>query len=607
MQTGEAMRYSKLFSLLIVVLSVSISAQYSTPNTGVNWTIDDLVLNSGGVVMGSYPAYTITQEVTVSAADRLTVPGGSEITFSVLNSGLYSQGILRIEGTPQLNVMLKGAAEDSTGSWQGLKFEDTSIDGENIVTWTYINSAYYGVRAINASPVVEDCYFYKCRRGLNLSGSDAVLKRSVIERSYEYGINMTLSSSPLIETNYLFDNNTQNTSAKNQISVGLQGNNSPVIRSNHIKGSANSKTGGISIWVSGSTSFSNSVIENNLIENNAFGITLYSSSNGIVNVLVKNNVIKNNNIGPDPMTSGSGINLNGSSFNTPVITRNTITGNLWGITLQNGTTVQAGPQPNIGNIENADTTDDGYNSIYDNGNSGMIYDLYNNCTNDVYAQNNDWGVYDSASVEEHIYHKTDNAAHGFVKYMPFYEPIVPVELLSFTCLQEKGSVRLAWQTATETNNAGFRILRNNREIGFVTGSGSVAEVVNYSFNDDNPLSGRNFYELYQLDFIGSLTKIAETTLLFDAIPSDFRIIGAYPNPFNPSTTVEYYLPEESNMEIRVFNIRGEEVNIKSYSKKQAGKNTARLDFSDNPSGVYFIQLSDKDNTITKSVKVMLIK
>ena len=81
--------------------------------------------------------------------------------------------------------------------------------------------------------------------------------------------------------------------------------------------------------------------------------------------------------------------------------------------------MQAGPNPNIGNVENADTTDDGMNIIYNNVQGADTFDVYNNCTNDVYAQNNDWRVYDSTSIEGHIFHKVDNAAHGLVKVYSF--------------------------------------------------------------------------------------------------------------------------------------------------------------------------------------------
>ena len=220
------------------------------------------------------------------------------------------------------------------------------------------------MRCINASPTMSNSYIYKCGRGFNLSGSNMKIINNVIERCYEYGITMTLGSSPLIEGNTFAQNNTQGTSAKNQISIGLQGDNSPIIRNNIIYGGTSIPTGGISLWVSGSTAFSNTVIEGNEIYNNSFGITLLSSSNGIINAVVKNNIIYNNNINPNALVSGSGINVNGSPTNQPIITQNEIYGNWWGITIQNGTTVQAGPNPNLGNIENADTTDDGMNIIY---------------------------------------------------------------------------------------------------------------------------------------------------------------------------------------------------------------------------------------------------
>ncbi len=60
----------KLFLLLLIVSS-QIFAQYTTPNTGVNWNLDDLVTNSGGVVTGTFPNYSITNKITISANDRV--------------------------------------------------------------------------------------------------------------------------------------------------------------------------------------------------------------------------------------------------------------------------------------------------------------------------------------------------------------------------------------------------------------------------------------------------------------------------------------------------------------------------------------------------------
>lgn len=47
----------KNFFLIIILVSVQAFAQYTTPNTGINWNLDDLVINSAGVVSGTFPNY----------------------------------------------------------------------------------------------------------------------------------------------------------------------------------------------------------------------------------------------------------------------------------------------------------------------------------------------------------------------------------------------------------------------------------------------------------------------------------------------------------------------------------------------------------------------
>ena len=212
------------------------------------------------------------------------------------------------------------------------------------------------------------------------------------------------------------NNNSQNTSAKNQISIGTQGINSPLIEGNKIHGGMFNRTGGISISALFVGSASESIIRNNEIYENSFGIAL---AGGDLRVLITNNQIRNNKINPDVLTTGSGININGNNLNRPIIRNNTITGNWWGVTVMNGTTIQAGPEPNLGNIINTDTTDDGRNIIFNNMQGATHYDLFNNCTNDFFAQNNDWKVYDSASIALRIIDKSDSTIRGNIIFMPF--------------------------------------------------------------------------------------------------------------------------------------------------------------------------------------------
>ena len=602
----------KLFLLLLMVSS-NIFAQYTTPNTGVNWNLDDLVTNSAGVVTGTFPNYSITNKITISTSDRVYINPGTVVMFSGSTSGFDIDGKFWAVGTQTDSILFSSLLQDSLGNaYNGFYFLENSVDSACMISYAKIEYAYYGFRCLNANPTLSNSYLWKCRRGVQLSSSSPTILSNVIERSYEYGITMTLGSSPLIEGNTLIKNNTQGTSAKNQISVGLQGNNSPIVRNNIIYGGSSIPTGGISLWVSGSTSFSDMIIEGNEIYNNGFGISLYSTSDGVINAVVKNNKIYNNNINPNALVSGSGININGSPFNTPIITQNEIYGNWWGITIQNGTTVQAGPNPNLGNIENADTTDDGLNIFYGNIQGTDTFDVYNNCTNDIYAQNNDWRAYDSTLIETHVYHKTDNNLHGLIKFMPFSTSI-PVELTSFTASVVEGNVVLNWITATELNNSGFEIERQKTKdekseewesIGFVNGNGTSTSVHSYSFVDKNTNEGKSYYRLKQIDFDGSFdySKTVEVDL---SLPTIFSLEQNYPNPFNPTTKISWQSPIAGHQTLIIYDLLGNEVAKLVDEFRSAG--TYEIDFNASKlsSGVYFYELQTGEFVTTK--KMILIR
>lgn len=607
----------KKLLLLIVFLSAQIFAQYTTPNTGVNWHLDDLVANSGGVVTGSFPNYAINQKITVSELDRIYILPGSAIVFSGSASGFEIYGKFLAVGTPTDSILFTATVNDSLGgSFNGFYFRDTSVDSACIISYARIEYAYYGLRCLGASPTLSHSYLWKCRRGANLSSdSHPTIVHNRIERSYEYGITMTTGCSPLIEYNELINNNSQNTSPKNQISIGTQGNNSPTIRYNKIEGGMFHRTGGISISTLFGGSSSTSEIAYNEIFNNSFGIALQGSNP--INAYIHNNLIYNNNINPDVMAAGSGINAYGTAAVNAVITRNIIYGNWWGITIQIGIAGQPAPQVNLGNIENADTTDDGMNIIFGNIQGSNVYDLYNNTLETVYAQNNDWGVYDSTSIEDHIFHFVDDSTLGLVIFTPFSGPI-PVELASFTANVSGNSVLLNWTTASEVNNMGFEIERKvispqssvgnfeYEKIGFINGNGTRTEVQNYSFTDNLTLNHNLtlYYRLKQIDLDGSFTYSNEIEVEF-ILPTEYTLEQNYPNPFNPSTRIKYQVSSISKVVLKVYDVLGNEIATLVDGYKPAGIYEIEFNASSLSSGVYFYQLKSDNFTFVR--KMILVR
>jgi len=599
----------KLFLFLILGLAVA-NAQFITPGTGVVWNMDSLVARSGGIVTGTFPNYTVTALCSVSVNDRLLIPQGSVVTFSATGTGFVILGAVEVNGAPGDSVYFKGTTESPQGVYEGFYFRDTGADTTSVIKYAVFVHGYYPVRCLNSSPRVYNSRFYKCRRPIYMSsGSNPVIKYNYISEAYEYGIYGTTGSSPVIEYNELYNNNSQNTSSKNHITFGAQNINSPTIRYNKIYGGSYNRTGGISISGLFTGSGSNSEIAYNEIYNNSFGISLQGL--GIL-CYVHNNLIYNNNINTDPNTTGSGISISGNGTNSPIVSRNTIYGNLWGITVYNGSSIAAGPQPSLGNLTNADTSDDGYNKIYGNHQQGVIFDLFNNCTNDIWAQNNDWGVYDSAAIEGHITHKVDDPARGWIFFNPFLDSsLVPVELASFTANASGAEVVLDWATASELNNAGFSIERRGenesswKEIGFVKGNGTTTLTNSYSFTDRPARGGIYAYRLRQTDHDGTSSLSKVVFVEFSGIISSHELNQNFPNPFNPETVIRYTVggSDAVRVALRVYDMTGAEVATLLEAVQDPGNYEVKF----NPaaqgislsSGIYLYEITINSTTITK--------
>jgi tetratricopeptide (TPR) repeat protein len=84
-----------------------------------------------------------------------------------------------------------------------------------------------------------------------------------------------------------------------------------------------------------------------------------------------------------------------------------------------------------------------------------------------------------------------------------------------------------------------------------------------------------------------------------------NLITAYPNPFNPSTTIRYTLNEPSNITLKIYNIQGQQVAVLVNGFQEAGAHDIVFNTTDLPSGVYFYHLNGKDINVVK--KIMLIK
>lgn len=600
---------------ILLFSSTVFAATYTTPNTGVDWTMNDLVANSNGTVTGSFPNYAVLDSVIIAPNDRLTIQAGSVLTFT--QNGFVVRGKLLAIGTASARIVFTGATP-TPASWRNIRIEDSAVDSACIFRHCVIEYSTGGIACISSSPTIEFSTL-RFNGSLTLVGgstaiqcfnSNAIIRHDSLYNNSQNTITISNTSNPIIEHNYIANNNVRNQSPVNPITISFQGNNNPIVRFNEIHSAdipSPVRAGGISVGLGSNTTVQNPLIEFNYIHDCAFGIVIAGSTQCIV----RNNRIEDNTRNPNPLQAGSGINVNssGSAVAAPIITGNFIKGNLWGVTIQ-GTA-----QPNLGDLSNSSLDDDGRNTFIDNLQGTTNYALYNNTSNAVRAQNNFWGTTDLALIQQQIWGVGDVQNPPSVTFQPFApgDISLPVELIEFKARKIQGGVLLSWITASEQNNSGFEVQRRseNRDVGgeewqvlgFVSGNGTTTAAQSYSFLD-NSASGKVQYRLKQIDFDGRF-EYSTVIELEAGAPTQFMLEQNYPNPFNPTTTITYILPVASDVRLEIFDMLGRKVATLLSEKQSAGTHTYTLNASGFSSGAYFYRISA--GTFTQTKKMMLVK
>jgi hypothetical protein len=99
-------------------------------------------------------------------------------------------------------------------------------------------------------------------------------------------------------------------------------------------------------------------------------------------------------------------------------------------------------------------------------------------------------------------------------------------------------------------------------------------------------------------------------MIDEGIPREFHLYDAYPNPFNPSTTIRFDLPVESDVKLIMYDIMGKEVDRLIEERKQPGRYELTWNASNTASGVYFYRMyaqgvmQSYSTTVTKKILLM---
>lgn len=173
---------------------------------------------------------------------------------------------------------------------------------------------------------------------------------------------------------------------------------------------------------------------------------------------------------------------------------------------------------------------------------------------------------------------------------------VPVELRSFSATsQDDGSVRLTWETESETRNYGFEVQRDAgdgwKKLGFVEGNGDSRMSRSYSFTDRSaPEALLLRYRLRQIDYDGSSEDLPAVTVASGASPASVTL-AAWPNPLSSATNLQVTLPQSSFVRLHIHDITGRRVAVLHEGALTAGSHILPWKTDALPSGRYLAVLT----------------
>ena len=314
--------------------------------------------------------------------------------------------------------------------------------------------------------------------------------------------------------------------------------------------------------------------------------------------------------------------------NNPIFSGGTGDGHSKAITLQSGNNIFGGGNGDgHASLQSTATTadrifkggdGDGWNSRQTN--RGVADTIFSGGNNDGWSSqqtarpnvdtlfnggNNDgWSSIQTARPNVDAFFKGGDGDGWASTYRP--QGPIPVNFIYFNASKYGESASLlSWKTSQEINSAYFDVERsedavNFQYIGRVNAAGYSTSPLEYSFTDNNPVNGINYYRLRQVDRDGHFIYTPTRQVRFERL--DAGMVKYFPNPTSGKLYIE--IPENMRLERKVINITNA-AGVVMDQQKTGSWNTLRLeiDLGKYAKGVYFIQV--KTATASSVQRVVL--
>lgn len=182
---------------------------------------------------------------------------------------------------------------------------------------------------------------------------------------------------------------------------------------------------------------------------------------------------------------------------------------------------------------------------------------------------------------------------------------LPVELVSFSATERNGYVSLRWETATETNNYGFDIMKsrdsiNWSTIGFVVGNGTKSSATYYNYSDKNTVPGKSFYRLKQVDRDGTFDYSNVVMVNVKPYTAEFNV-DVYPNPMGDVSIFNTFIAKETTVRVEVLNALGQVITVLYDGSVSYATISGYINLASYPSGSYYVRVMTPTNNVITMV------
>jgi hypothetical protein len=196
-----------------------------------------------------------------------------------------------------------------------------------------------------------------------------------------------------------------------------------------------------------------------------------------------------------------------------------------------------------------------------------------------------------------LYYMTSSTTHGWVKHGQTYST-----LSQWQSSGNDANSIYADPLFTNYSAGDFSLKSGSKAMNSGTNVGLTADLTGTIVPSTNPDMGANQH-------VGSSTTGINPENN-SSIPKEFSI-GNYPNPFNPSTKINYSIPTESAINLVIYNILGQKIEELRNDIQQPGNYEVNWNASNHPSGIYLLSITESPvnggTKISKTIKMNLIK